>query len=124
MIEDVSRVEARAESLEDAHYDLMQDLISLRKRHKISQEVVAERMSVSQPTVASFERYDSNPTLATIRRYALAVGARIQNSVIDDCQEHAMQFERIVDNLQMKTQPTSRGRWGALRMKETVDSRS
>lgn len=120
MNEDVSRVEARADSLEDAHYDLMRDLIRLRKLHELSQETVAERMSVSQPTVAAFERYDSNPTLATIRRYAVAVGARIQNSVIDDCKEHATQFEQIVDNLQVRRQPTSRGKWATLRIKETV----
>lgn len=99
MNEDVSRIRARAASLEDAHATLMHELIATRKRHRISQEIIAERMSVSQPTVAAFERYDSNPTLATIRRYALAVGAKIQNSVIDDCQQHAAPFEEIAENL-------------------------
>ncbi|WP_253259637.1 helix-turn-helix transcriptional regulator [Subtercola boreus] len=65
----------------------MRDLIGLRKKHDLSQETVAGRMGVSQPTVAAFERYDSNPTLSSIRRYALAVGARIRHSVDDDCAE-------------------------------------
>jgi transcriptional regulator with XRE-family HTH domain len=40
-------------------------------------------MGVTQPSVAAFEREDSNPTLSTIRRYALAVGARISYQVLD-----------------------------------------
>ncbi len=50
--------------------------MALRKKHHLTQADVAERMGVSQPTVAEFERYDANPTLSAIRRYALAVGAR------------------------------------------------
>ncbi|GAA1490492.1 hypothetical protein GCM10009626_32380 [Brachybacterium sacelli] len=42
-------------------------------------------MGVSQPTVAAFEHYDSNPTLATIQRYAMAVDAVLHTRVIDDC---------------------------------------
>ncbi|MFD1210974.1 helix-turn-helix domain-containing protein [Arthrobacter sp. GCM10027362] len=97
MTEEVTRIEARADSLVDSHDELMRELVAMRHKHNLTQEVVAERMSVSQPTVAAFERYDSNPTLATIRRYALAVGARIQNSVIDDCEEHAAPFEHLVE---------------------------
>ena len=115
MLEDISRIEARADSLVDAHEELMRSLIELRKRHGISQEVVAERMSVSQPTVAAFERYDSNPTLSTIRRYALAVGGRIQNSVIDDCEEHALDFEMLVDTVHvpMRVQTPQKSTWRA-----------
>lgn len=36
-------------------------------------------------TVAGFERYDAHPTLSTICRYAVSVGARLRTSVIDDC---------------------------------------
>lgn len=85
MTESVSTIEARADALVDSHQKLMRDLIALREKHSLSQEVVADRMGVSQPTVSSFERYDSNPTLSTLRRYALAVGARIENRVVDDC---------------------------------------
>lgn len=115
MSEDISRIEARADSLVDAHEELMRHLIEMRKLHRISQETVAERMNVSQPTVAAFERYDSNPTLSTIRRYALAVGARIQNSVIDDCEEHALPFEILAESarLSMKVQNPRTTTWRA-----------
>ena len=115
MLEDISRIEARADSLVEAHEELMRSLIALRKRHGISQEIVAERMSVSQPTVAAFERYDSNPTLSTIRRYALAVGGRIQNSVIDDCEEHARPFEMLSESVHipMRVQTPQKSTWRA-----------
>lgn len=65
----------------------MQSLIELRREHKLTQTDVAERMGVSQPTVAAFEHYDSNPTVATLQRYAMAVGAVLDTRVIDDCGE-------------------------------------
>jgi transcriptional regulator with XRE-family HTH domain len=126
MLEDISRIEARADALVEAHEELMRSLIALRKQHKISQETVAERMSVSQPTVAAFERYDSNPTLSTIRRYALAVGGRIQNSVIDDCEEHARAFETLVEleltHLPMKVQNPRKSFWHAPKIRTLADA--
>lgn len=74
-----------ADTLVESHVELMRALVSMRKRHSLTQEQVAERMSVSQPTVAAFERYDANPTLSTVRRYALAVGASIAHDVVDAC---------------------------------------
>lgn len=82
--EELDRLEARAESLVAEHDKLRRELVALRTKGGLSQSDVAERMSVSQPRVAEFERYDGNPTLSTIRRYALAVGAHILHTVIDD----------------------------------------
>ena len=82
---DVAHLESLADSLIQSHDVLLKALIAQRKRHHLTQETVAERMGVSQPTVASFERYDANPTLSTIRRYALAVGASIRHEVEDAC---------------------------------------
>jgi transcriptional regulator with XRE-family HTH domain len=92
MNEDMSVIDARADSLVESHAALLADLVDLRKKHNISQEVVAERMGVSQPTVSAFERYDSNPTLSTIRRYALAVGARMSVQIVDDCVDDDVTF--------------------------------
>lgn len=82
---EAGQLEALADSLVESHDKLLRDLIGMRKKHRLSQETVAERMGVSQPTVAAFERYDSNPTLSSIRRYALAVGASITHVVDDKC---------------------------------------
>ncbi|SEE18864.1 Helix-turn-helix [Arthrobacter alpinus] len=96
MNEDFSMLEARAAALVASHEQLMRDLIEMRHLHDLTQEVIADRMGVSQPTVAAFERYDSNPTLSTIRRYALAVHARIENKVEDACLNPDHQFDEIV----------------------------
>lgn len=60
-------------------------LVAQRKSHELTQLDVADRLGVKQATVAEFERYDSNPTLRTIQRYANAVDARIRFIVEDDC---------------------------------------
>lgn len=80
-----SQLEELADFLVESHDELLEKLIKQRKDHSLSQAEVAERMGVSQPTVAAFERYDANPTLSTVRRYALAVGAAIEHRVEDRC---------------------------------------
>lgn len=82
---DTKMLEERATKFALNHLEFMQQLIEIRKNHGLTQEEVAQRMGISQPSVASMERYDSNPTLATIRRYALAVGAAIQSTAVDAC---------------------------------------
>lgn len=84
MIEEQNRIDERAERLVDSHAALMQELIALRKKHNLSQTLIGTRMGISQPAVAIFEGHESNPTLSSIRRYALAVGARIEHIVRDD----------------------------------------
>ena len=80
-------LERRADLLVDARDRLREGLVRLRKEHKLSQQTVAERMGVSQPTVAAFERYDANPTVSSIIRYAMAVNALLDIKVVDDCGE-------------------------------------
>lgn len=75
---------ARARSLQRAQRAMMEDLIDLREKHELSQQDVAQRMGVSQSAVAQFERYDSNPTLSSIQRYALAVEAKLELKVASD----------------------------------------
>jgi len=62
---------------------LLDDLVRLRNAKGLSQQLVAERMNRDRTSVTRFERVDSNPRLSTIRRYALAVGARITHRVQD-----------------------------------------
>ena len=81
-VDEMRELELWAEALIDDHDHMREALIELRRRHKLTQAQVGERMGVSQPVVAAFERYDANPTLATVRRYALAVGAMIDTRVL------------------------------------------
>ncbi|SMO49365.1 helix-turn-helix domain-containing protein [Propioniciclava tarda] len=71
----------RAELLADNDRALLRGLIQVRRARGFSQEAVGAIMGITQPSVASFEAHDSNPTLATIRRYAHAVGALIKHDV-------------------------------------------
>ncbi|MGP5242537.1 helix-turn-helix domain-containing protein [Corynebacterium flavescens] len=69
------RLKEHAKELIKAQRSLVEDLIAQRKASHLSQQEVADRMGVSQSAVSLFEHYDSNPTLSSIRRYALAVEA-------------------------------------------------
>lgn len=65
----------KARVLLDSERHLMESLKAIRKKRGITQTEVARRMGVTQPAVAAFEHYDANPRMASIRRYALAIGA-------------------------------------------------
>lgn len=66
-----------AEELADSRYEFLEQLVACRRRRGLSQTEVGQRMDVSQPTISALERYDANPTLATLERYALAIGAHL-----------------------------------------------
>lgn len=84
MKENKPQIAKRAKQLVESHGNLLDELIAIRVKNGLSQEAVGIRMGVSQPAVAAIEDDDSNPTLSTIRRYALAVGATIDYKVTND----------------------------------------
>lgn len=87
----------RAEMLADNDRELLRTLVEIRRARQLSQRAVGDIMGVSQASVSQFENHDSNPTLATIRRYAHAVGALVAHKV-------------EADNGQL-LDPTQRTRW-------------
>lgn len=95
MPDEMSLINARADALVESDFGLLQDLIALREKHHLSQEDVAVRMGVTQPTVSKFERTDANPRLSTIRRYAMAVDGLVLHKVIDDCIDET-NFDAII----------------------------
>ena len=67
-----------------AEYDALEDefvlagaLIRARASCDMSQQEIAAAMGTSQPAVARLEGGKSNPSIATLRRYAAAVGAKL-----------------------------------------------
>lgn len=84
MKESRDQIRQRARALASAEREFWEGLVSLREHHNLTQAQVAERMGVSQSAVARLERYDSNPTMSTIRRYALAVEARLSLGAYSD----------------------------------------
>jgi ribosome-binding protein aMBF1 (putative translation factor) len=66
-------------ALED-EFALAAALIDARSHAGLSQEDVAKRMKTSQPAIARLEGGRSNPSLATLRRFAKATGTKLQIS--------------------------------------------
>lgn len=74
----------RANTLVENDLSMLRTLYHLRVALGLSQDDVAKRLGVTQPAIASFERYDNDPKLSTIRRYAHAIGALIEHHVTLD----------------------------------------
>jgi DNA-binding XRE family transcriptional regulator len=70
-----------ATALADADLRMRKALIEARRSAGLSQSEVAEALGIKQSSVAAFERYDNDPRLSTIRRYAIVVGAQIEHEV-------------------------------------------
>ncbi|MEU1954036.1 helix-turn-helix domain-containing protein [Nocardia rhamnosiphila] len=73
--------DALARDLIEADDQLLEDLVRLRKQSGLRPAEVARRMGRDRSAVTQFEKLTADPRLSTIRRYALAVGARITHRV-------------------------------------------
>jgi transcriptional regulator with XRE-family HTH domain len=65
----------------------MDDVISptlteARKAANLTQEQVAERMGVQKHTVSKLENNKNSPTVATLKRYAEALGCSLKIQVV------------------------------------------
>lgn len=76
-----SPLDRRAQILVRNDAEFLAQLVELRKKLGLTQTEIAERMNVSQPAVAAFERVENDPKLSTIRRYAMAVGLLVDHVV-------------------------------------------
>ncbi len=72
-------------ALTDAAYDrlvLMRTLGQLRREAGLSQTVVAARMGTSQAQLARLEMAESDPRMSTLDRFAVALGYRLEWSLV------------------------------------------
>lgn len=74
----------RAEILVDNDTAYIERLVAIRKASGLSALEVANRVSVAEETIIDFESYHSDPKLSLLRRYAHAVNAIVNHSVILD----------------------------------------
>lgn len=73
-------------------WQLISDLVEIRKKLGIEQADIAQKMSVSQSTISRFESGQTNPTQQTIRRYARIVGVSIEYQLVLDTEiRHVIQ---------------------------------
>lgn len=61
-------------------YDLIRQLLSMRKRSGLSQEQLARRMGTKKPNISRLESPSSShsPTIKTLQKYAEATGYELQ----------------------------------------------
>ncbi|MGH2760885.1 MAG: helix-turn-helix domain-containing protein [Actinomycetota bacterium] len=57
---------------------LLSELAAARRTSGLTQTVVAARMGTSTSAVARLEHGEINPTLATIQRFAAAIGKKVR----------------------------------------------
>lgn len=58
--------------------DLINQLVFIRRARGLSGKDMAERMCCTRANISQIERGHRSPTLATLRRYADAVGAVLE----------------------------------------------
>jgi ribosome-binding protein aMBF1 (putative translation factor) len=63
-------------------YEIASALITARKRAKLSQEQLAQRMKTTQTAIARMESGRHMPSMKTITRYAKATGSRISFKLV------------------------------------------
>ncbi len=72
---------AEHEALED-EYQLLREMLQARKRSGLTQENVAKIMGTKAPAIARLEassaRDKHSPSLSTLRKYARAVGCKLE----------------------------------------------
>lgn len=72
---------AEYDALEE-EYQLLKEMLHARKRAGLTQEDVADRMGTKAPAVARLEAAGSrdkhSPSVSTLRKYAHAVGCRLE----------------------------------------------
>jgi transcriptional regulator with XRE-family HTH domain len=70
----------------EVEFSLLRQMLEARERAGLSQAQVAERMGTKAPSITRLEASLSNgkhsPSLATLRRYAQAVGCELQVNLV------------------------------------------
>jgi predicted transcriptional regulator len=66
----------------DAEFALVEALVRARTKAKLTQAQLAKKIGTTQSAIARLEGGHVSPSLATLRRYAQATGARLQIELI------------------------------------------
>lgn len=74
-------IEQAADKLATADYEFHYRLVTRRLSSGLTVSEVADRMGVDVEFVKNFERYDFNPSLSSLRRYALAIGVTYSHTI-------------------------------------------
>lgn len=83
-----SRIRERSKRNALQVFDFKTALRDQRISLGLSERDLAERMGVAAEFVHEFERYDGNPTLRDVQRYACAVDSLIELSITSDAEDN------------------------------------
>lgn len=86
---DMTLVRPRAQVLAREDRELKAELVAMRRAAGLTQQQLADRMGVSQQAIQKLERYDSDPKMSTVRRYANALEAIVEHRVTRDSGQSA-----------------------------------
>lgn len=115
-------VRPRAKVLARADRELKASLVQMRRDAGLTQKQLAKRMGISQQAIQKLERYDSDPKVSTLRRYANAVEAIVEHRVSRDAGQSVWmaqpsQWDSIMTMTVARPTPSAEGRvtseWGA-----------
>ncbi|MEI6310449.1 MAG: helix-turn-helix transcriptional regulator [bacterium] len=84
-LQDAQKQEGFRKAYEDLEeeYGLIREMLAARSRSGLTQKAVAELMGTTKSSVSRLEAAGKHtPSLATIRKYAQAVGCRLQIKLI------------------------------------------
>lgn len=81
---EAARITSRAKVLSAQFRAMRRDLVDLRRRSGLRQQDIAALLGVSKQAVQKLERYDADPKLSTLARYANAVGGLVDIEVLED----------------------------------------
>jgi predicted transcriptional regulator len=62
----------------EPEYALVREMLRARKRARLTQDQVAERMGTTKSAVARLESATHKPSLRSVERYAAAIGHRLE----------------------------------------------
>lgn len=80
-LEPLSPAERLGVDLAKSEYELIRRLVALRSAAGVKPAELARRMGVDRSMISRFEAGGTNPTMATVNRYAEAIGAMITYDV-------------------------------------------
>ena len=62
--------------------DVIKELIAYRKKHKLTQQDIAERSGIMRPNIARLESMKAEPSMDVLSRYAASIGMDIKISLV------------------------------------------
>ena len=62
--------------------DVIKELITYRKKHKLTQQDIAERSGIMRPNIARLESMKAEPSMDVLSRYAASMGMDIKISLV------------------------------------------